>query len=348
MTFDGHGKIHLANWDMVCMQKEHGGLRVPNLRDLNMVLLGSWIKRYLKGENKLWYEIVKEKYTRNAVNIFCLPHAPSSQFWKGIIWAVKALKFGYRWQIGDGVKIRFWEDIWFRNSPLAVQFWDLYCICDQIGKSIAEVWNEQEVKLTFRTFSQTMWERWLELVEVVSSMRYTSDGDALIWAYESRGEYTIKSLYAVINFRGVQPVFVPAVWEIVVPPRIQVFLWLLANNKVMTVDNLLRRGTAKPLECQFCKENESVQHLFFNCVVAKYVWNLAFMFTGVKIDDYLSLASKWLDEKKFGAVNSIAAGILWGIWLSEITVAGHQDGAPENLDLHDGMDTKMVLRRIRQ
>lgn len=216
--FEGHGKIHLANWDMVCMQKEHGGLRVPNLRDLNMVLLGSWIKRFLKGENKLWYEIVKEKYTRNAVNIFCLPHAPSSQFWKGIIWAVKALKFGYRWQIGDGVKIRFWEDIWFRNSPLAVQFWDLYCICDQIGKSIAEVWDEQEVKLTFRTFSQTMWERWLELVEVVSSIRYTSDGDALIWAYESRGEYTIKSLYAVINFRGVQPVFVPAVWKIVVPP----------------------------------------------------------------------------------------------------------------------------------
>jgi hypothetical protein len=65
------------------------------------------------------------------------------------------------------------------------------------------------------------------------------------------------------------------------------------------------------------------------------------MFTGVKIDDYLSLASKWLDEKKFGAVNSIAAGILWGIWLSEITVAGHQDGAPENLDLHDGMDTNL-------
>jgi hypothetical protein len=44
MTFDGHGKIHLANWDIVCMQKEHGGLRVPNLRDLNMVLLGSGIK----------------------------------------------------------------------------------------------------------------------------------------------------------------------------------------------------------------------------------------------------------------------------------------------------------------
>ena len=51
---------------------------------------------------------------------------------------------------------------------LAVQFWDLCCICDQIGKTIAEVWDGQEVKLTFgRTFSPRMMERWFELSEVV-------------------------------------------------------------------------------------------------------------------------------------------------------------------------------------
>jgi hypothetical protein len=29
------------------MKKEYGGLGVPNVRDLNLVLLGSWIKRYV-------------------------------------------------------------------------------------------------------------------------------------------------------------------------------------------------------------------------------------------------------------------------------------------------------------
>jgi hypothetical protein len=60
------------------------------------------------------------------------------------------VKFHYRWKIGDGAKIRFWEDTWFGNSPLVVQFWDIYCICDQIDKTVAEVWDGQEVKLTFR------------------------------------------------------------------------------------------------------------------------------------------------------------------------------------------------------
>jgi hypothetical protein len=37
---DSH-KYHLANWKLVSMKKEIGGLGVPNLRELNLCLLGS-------------------------------------------------------------------------------------------------------------------------------------------------------------------------------------------------------------------------------------------------------------------------------------------------------------------
>jgi len=93
-----------------------------------------------------------------------------------------------------------------------------------------------------------------------------------VWQYESNGIYSTQSLYAVINFRGVQPVFVPAVWNIKVPPKIQVFLWLLSNNKLMTVDNLAKRGVDKPKNCRFCDEIETINHLFFQCVVARKIW----------------------------------------------------------------------------
>lgn len=150
------------------MKKEYGGLGVPNLKDLNLVLLESWVKMFIKSEHKLRHSIVEQKYVRQAANIFCVSQSPhSSHFWKGVLWAAKALKFGYRWKIGDGMKVRFWEDTWFRSSPLAVQFWDLYSICDQVGSTVAEVWDGQEVKLTFRrTFSLRMMERWMELQEV--------------------------------------------------------------------------------------------------------------------------------------------------------------------------------------
>jgi hypothetical protein len=61
----------------------------------------------------------------------------------------------------------------------------------------------------------------------------------------------------------VQPVYVPAVWKINVPPKIHVFLWLLSNNKLMTVDNLVGRGIKKPPESQFCKEMNHFEHFFF-------------------------------------------------------------------------------------
>jgi hypothetical protein len=78
---------------------------------------------------------------------------------------------------------------------------------------------------------------------------------------ESNGVYSSKSLYAIINFRGVKPIYLPAVWSSKIPPIVQIFLWLLSQNKVMTRDNLRKRGIPKPLECSLCREIESVSHV---------------------------------------------------------------------------------------
>jgi hypothetical protein len=39
-------KYNLASWKHVTMKKEFGGFGVPNSRELNMCLLGSWKRRY--------------------------------------------------------------------------------------------------------------------------------------------------------------------------------------------------------------------------------------------------------------------------------------------------------------
>lgn len=39
-------KYHLANWQLVAQKKELGGLGIPDLRNLNLCLLSSWIFRY--------------------------------------------------------------------------------------------------------------------------------------------------------------------------------------------------------------------------------------------------------------------------------------------------------------
>jgi hypothetical protein len=77
-----------------------------------------------------------------------------------------------------------------------------------------------------------------EIVEIAKPITLSNEEDHLIWKYESIGFYSSKYLYVVINFRGVQPVYLPAVWDLKIPSRVQIFLWLLSQNKIMTRDNL--------------------------------------------------------------------------------------------------------------
>jgi hypothetical protein len=73
----------------------------------------------------------------------------------------------------------------------------------------------------------------------------------------------VSSLYDVVNFRGVVPVHTLAIWRVKVQPRVHVFLWLLANNKLLTRDNLVKHQNVPDLSCKFCSEPESVAHLVF-------------------------------------------------------------------------------------
>lgn len=203
------------------------------------------------GEGKIWKHIVDTKY-KPSPNIFCAQGVGASTFWKGVVWASKAVNFGYRWSFGNGNLIRFWEDTWFGTSPLSVQVWGLYFICSEQCETVKQIWDGETIKLSFRrSFSPRMMELWYELEVIVSSVSFNNDTDSLVWQYTASGSYTTTSLYAIINYRGVTPIFIPFVWKLVVPPRIHIFPWLASYNKIMTRDNLQKRNMNKPLHCVF-------------------------------------------------------------------------------------------------
>lgn len=119
---------HLANSQLVAQKKELGGFGIPDMRNLNMALLNSWIFRYSLQAESIWTRIIDYKYKNNNPNILCCNDTAVSPFWKGIMWALKAAKMAIKWLVGNGEKIRFWEDHWFGNSSLEIQFWPLYVI----------------------------------------------------------------------------------------------------------------------------------------------------------------------------------------------------------------------------
>jgi hypothetical protein len=65
--------------------------------------------------------------------------------------------------------------------------------------------------------------QWLEILEIANGINFSDSPDQLIWRYESSGVYSSKSLYAIVNFRGVQPVYLPVVWDLKIPPEYKTF-----------------------------------------------------------------------------------------------------------------------------
>ena len=141
------------------------------------------------------------------------------------MWASRAVSVGYKWRVGNGRSIKFWEDVWFGSSPLATQFWDVYIISNQQTKTIAELWDGTVLRCDFRrTFTDELMTLWYEIVAIAESIALSAESNQLIWQYETNGVYSSKSMYTIVNFRGIQPVFLPSVWDIKVPPKLQVFL----------------------------------------------------------------------------------------------------------------------------
>jgi hypothetical protein len=87
------------------------------------------------------------------------------------MWAVQAAKLGYRWRVGNGKKVRLWEDFWIGPSSLAIQFWPLYRIVNEQSKTIADLWDGSTLKCSFRrNVSEALYQMWLEVVELISTV----------------------------------------------------------------------------------------------------------------------------------------------------------------------------------
>jgi hypothetical protein len=160
------------------------------------VLLGSSVKRYIRAEGSLWRKVVDAKYETKSPNILCSQDTHPPVFWKGVMWASQTVKIGYRWQIGDGNSVKYWEDVWFGNSPLATQFWDVYFVVNQQTKTVSELWDGSQLRCTYRrTFTDSVMDQWHELVEIAKTIFFSDQSDQLIWRYETNGVYSSKSMY---------------------------------------------------------------------------------------------------------------------------------------------------------
>eukprot|EP00268_Persea_americana_P012099 TRINITY_DN15081_c1_g4_i1.p1 TRINITY_DN15081_c1_g4~~TRINITY_DN15081_c1_g4_i1.p1 ORF type:complete len:107 (-),score=14.64 TRINITY_DN15081_c1_g4_i1:104-424(-) len=64
-------------------------------------------------------------------------------------------------------------------------------------------------------------------------------------------------------------------WKFKAPPRILVFGWLALRNRILTMDNLRRRGMVVVNACPLCLKNEeSMDQLLLRCNFAYRTWSV--------------------------------------------------------------------------
>jgi len=108
---------------------------------------------------------------------------------------------------------------------------------------------------------------------VLNSLVLSNKKDDLVWRDNPNGCYSFASGYISLWSLREKPPWVDA-WLPGLIPKINIFFWLALQNKILTQDNLIKRGHVIPNRCPLCKNNlELGNHLFILCDFAREVWN---------------------------------------------------------------------------
>ena len=130
--------------------------------------------------------------------------------------------------------------------------------------------------------------------------------------------FSVKSMYRDI----MQAVRLPehsVLWKLRVPLKVKIFLWYLKKGVTLTKDNLLKRNWKGDSTCCFCSCKETIQHLFFECHVAKFVWGSVRMVFGIQPPSSVTnLLGSWLRSFSVKLRKQLLVGavaLCWAIWL---------------------------------
>lgn len=94
-----------------------------------------------------------------------------------------------------------------------------------------------------------------------------------MWNLHKKGQFSTKSFYAGLeqlensncNFSGV--------WSKEVPSKVDLFIWTIVLDNILTFTHLQSRGWNLANRCIMClKVEESIDHLFFHCQVVSEIW----------------------------------------------------------------------------
>jgi hypothetical protein len=107
------------------------------------------------------------------------------------------------------------------------------------------------------------------------------------------------------------------IWKWQLPLKVKLFIWLLLEQRILTWENLNKRGIFGPSRCVLCgNSEETMSHIFFECSFIKVIWNsilkelkLVSTWEGGQIVECLQ---NWIRKKENW--KEIPCFLCWEVW----------------------------------
>lgn len=111
-----HGSSCLVAWDNICTSKEHGGLGIKNMENMNHCLLLKFVHKLHDASTPPW----KRWFLSHSGRDLELTH--DSYLGKLIHGELQRYRSLTTVQVGDGAQTSFWHNRWLLNDPLRETF----------------------------------------------------------------------------------------------------------------------------------------------------------------------------------------------------------------------------------
>ena len=280
-------KLPLVSWDKVTKPILEGGLNFKDLRLQNLALGAKLLWRQVAPKAGWAQRALWKKYfagTRKRCLDRPVQGTIGSQILKLCEKALPIIQNHLYWVPGNGKTIDLWEDRIMNDDPLAedqelrdlsrwmknaglVSLWD---ISNWKDKEWVD-WKKPELPIDLAS----AWQKF-RLRLKGKAPTHEEKHDQRGWGSKT-GAYTVEQGYKKLReVPHVPPC--PAMWKGLLLqrsiPKIDIFNWLLCHNRILTADNLRRKGFHGPSRCYLCLANEeNAQHLFLECRYAEDVWS---------------------------------------------------------------------------
>jgi len=284
-------KWSLVSWEKLCLPKGQGGLGLRDPDILGSALRAKTWWRWVSNGDTPWARLWHRKYapTWSPDNLVRFNEKPrGSQIWNAAVEGQKLIQDHAFWEIYQGDRAEFWKDSWNQwpaiQSEVDLPETRAMCTARQLVL-VRDFWEIGRGNEEYRLWQKEDWwrnlgdeEDWKSVQDLLSDRQIrTREGhDRLRWGHLPKGTFSVKEAYGIIAgwSNQQQQKEWSRLWEAKLWPKISIFLWLVCKKRILTWDNLKKRGMQGPSWCVMCgKEEETMCHLLDGCDFASALWD---------------------------------------------------------------------------